>query len=477
MFSELVVRGLVQNPSVPADALVRLLRDWPDALTSGLHGRARLPMPLQEAMAGHPSRLVRSALGRHPDVNPALRVRLLADDDSRVRLSALEGRHRPPLPPDALEQVLSGACEPPPDGWLTVDEYFEEIFFGDVGRIRAAAQHPDPRVRRQAASRKPELLLDDPDPLVAAAAAERHRPRVPADLPGQHCHMFWVVLHMPLSRELAEQVVASGDVQAMRSVGANPTTPADLVETLSRHADAGVRAAVTDQDLTADQVRRLAGDPDPSVRGGIAHRADLPDDLVRRLAADPDPEVRRILAEWALVSDDDRAALILPEIDLPRAIRWARSDNPRLRRRAASVTGLPTDLVAVLADDPDAVVREKLATTHPEAPGELLLRCFLEGHARQEVLARPQFPFDGLARFATHDDPRIRALALHDPALDPATADLLTRDPDDQVRVAAVRCPRLPADRLTALLDDPFLAVDAAANPSLDWEAALERIG
>lgn len=290
--------------------------------------------------------------------------------------------------------------------------------------------------------------------------------------------MFWVVLHMPLSRELAEQVVASGDVQAMRSVGANPTTPADLVETLSRHADAAVRAAVTIQeDLTAGQVRRFATDPDPSVRGGIASRAGLPDDLVRRLAADPDPEVRQILAEWALVSDDDRAALTLPEIDLPRAIRWARSDNFRLRRRAASVTGLPTDLVAVLADDPDAVVRQTLATTHPEAPGELLLRCFLEGHARQEVLDRPQFPFDGLARFATHDDPRVRALALHDPALDPATADLLTRDPDDQVRVAAVRCPRLPADRLTALLDDPFLAADAAANPSLDWEAALERIG
>jgi hypothetical protein len=482
VFREFVVRGLAQNPSVPTDALVRLLRDWPEPVSSALHGRTHLPKPLQEALAVHPSWNVRSALARHQDVDPVLRERLLTDDDTRVRLNALDEQHdRPPLPAEVLALALADGCEPSPDGLLMVHEFFDEVFTSDWSRIQVAARHPDPRVRRHVVSYLPELLLDDPHPQVAAAAAEavaeRLRLRGPADLPDQHCHAFWWVLQMPLSRELAEQVVASGDREATAWIAANPTMPADLVETLSRHPDADVRTALTGQNLTAEQVRRLAGDPDPSVRSGIAARAGLPDDLVRQLVNDPDPQVRRILAEHAFVSDDDRAALKLTETDLPNAIRWARSDNPRLRRRAASVTGLPADLVAVLADDPDAVVREKLATTHPEAPGELLLRCFLEGRARHELPGRPQFPIDGLARFATHEDPEVRALALRDPAIDPATADLLTSDSDDRVRGAAARCPRLPADRITALLDDPSLVTDAAANPALDWETALERLG
>ncbi|MEU4155306.1 hypothetical protein [Actinoplanes sp. NPDC026670] len=280
-----------------------------------------------------------------------------------------------------------------------------------------------------------------------------------------------------MSRELAEQVAASGDLSAMASVAANPTTPPDLIDTLSRHPHAPIREALTGQDLTPEQVRRLALDEDPAVRRAVAARPGLPDDLIRSLAADPDQAVRITIEQYAYVSDDDRAALSLPEPDLPRAMRWARSDNPRLRRRAASVTGLPSDLVAVLTDDPDPAVRRELATTHPGVPGELLLRCFLDGQARHALPARPQFPIHGLARFAVHDDAEVRCLALRDPALDPAVADLLTRDPAGRVRAAAARCPRLPTGRITALLDDPGLATDAAANPSLEWEAALERIG
>lgn len=46
-------------------------------------------------------------------------------------------------------------------------------------------------------------------------------------------------------------------------------------------------------------------------------------------------------------------------------------------------------------------------------------------------------------------------------------ADRLTRDADPQVRADAARHPRLPQDRIAALLDDPELAHRAAANPAL----------
>lgn len=61
----------------------------------------------------------------------------------------------------------------------------------------------------------------------------------------------------------------------------------------------------------------------------------------------------------------------------------------------------------------------------------------------------------------------MRRLALLDPGLPGDVADRLTRDPDPQVRADAARHPRLPQERIAALLDDPELAHGAAANPAL----------
>ncbi|MFD0431829.1 hypothetical protein ACFQ60_45625 [Streptomyces zhihengii] len=100
--------------------------------------------------------------------------------------------------------------------------------------------------------------------------------------------------------------------------------------------------------------------------------------------------------------------------------RDAVSSHPYLRRRAARDHFLPPDLVERLAADGDPGVRVLLAQNHPEAPAALLLRSFLEygGDERAQLTTRPNFPTAGLAAFAAHDDPEVRALA----ALDPGTA-------------------------------------------------------
>ncbi|MGW3401040.1 hypothetical protein [Streptomyces zhihengii] len=94
---------------------------------------------------------------------------------------------------------------------------------------------------------------------------------------------------------------------------------------------------------------------------------------------------------------------------------------------------------------------------------------------RSPESTRPNFPTAGLAAFAGHDDPEVRALAALDPGTAPATAERLTRDPDPAVRAALARHPNLPRPRLTELLDDEELAFAAASNPALG-AAALRRL-
>jgi hypothetical protein len=476
---ERVVRGLAQNPAVPAEVLIRLVRERPEAMSWALRDRAALPDTLQDEMAGHPSWRIRAALGDHPGVRLELRVRLLADPDWRVRLRILGARTGPPVPDEVLARLMEEAFDADPELLHTPVEVFEEAFEGDWRRIRFAARHPDARVRRMVAGRRPELVAGDPDSGVAAAAAaaiaERERIMQPSDLPDRVCHNTWDVLQRPLSGALAEQVAASGDVKQIEVMAVNPTLPDDLVETLSRHPVVAVREAVANREvLTGELVRRLAEDPEPPVRCQVAKRRALPGDLVRRLAADPDHTVRTAVEQFAWLSDEDRTALVGRQPpEHARAVRWARSDNLRLRRRAAEVTTLPSDLVALLTDDPDQRVRATLAAHHPEAPAELLLRCYLEGQFRAKPESKDRFPAAGLAGFADHDDARVRRLALRDPELGPEIADRLTHDPDEWVRKAAARCPRLPESRLLELLDDPELATGAAANPALPWRLVV----
>jgi len=158
-----------------------------------------------------------------------------------------------------------------------------------------------------------------------------------------------------------------------------------------------------------------------------------------------------------------------PAPDLTDATRWARSVNPLLRRRAARNAELPADVVNVLAQDPDLGVRVLLAQHHPAAPAALLLRSYLEyrGCGRDRLSALPQFPTEGLAGFADHDDPAVRRLVALDPDAAQDVVARLLHDADHTVRQAMASCPRLPAHHIAALLDNPELAEAAATNPAL----------
>ncbi|MGC9665552.1 hypothetical protein ACNTMW_03240 [Planosporangium sp. 12N6] len=481
-----LLRGLARNPASPIDVLLRLVAEYPEQVRDGLRRRRDIPPPLRDAMLRHPSPRIRGALATHVRLDPETRAVLLADPDYLVRMWAFGRPGQRPVPDAVLVRLLAELDDPPPGTLFNRVELLSELFHAmryDRHLIGLAAAHPRPGVRGYAAGFLDVLdeparraLLDDEAPevrqAVAAHVAYRQRVMKPADLPDQQGHAYWQVLQRPLSRALVDKVLAGGDVAALGVLGGNPTTPPDVVDTLLRHAD-------------------------PAVRGGLAGRVDLTDDQLARLAADPAVEVRTAvsvhpgLAEWQRAGIDIDVTTVpgdghfghadvpcsgrypygsLPE--LVDSIRWARSVNPLLRRRAARDPRLPAELVALLADDPDLGVRVLLAQHHPAAPPALLLRCYLEYRScdrcgRDQLSELPQFPTEGLARFADDPDPAVRRLVALDPYADPTLVDRLSADPDAVVRQAMASCPRLPVPRIVVLLNDPELAEDAAANPAL----------
>ncbi|MFJ9922580.1 hypothetical protein ACIRSF_25190 [Streptomyces rubiginosohelvolus] len=462
--------GLALNPSVPESVLLRLLAEAPLAARMVLCRDRALPDAVVDAVVQHPDTRTRSFFARNPHVDPAQRVRLVDDPEWFVRAHLADGPRvaspaRPrPLPDEAVVHMISIY-----ENELLGGPFYQQI---SAGLRRSMATHPVAGVRywgvgewRSLAPDTRAALLADPDAGVREAA-ERHvrfedPTWVESTLPDRPCHARSdLLLHHPLTRAVVEGVLARPAGEEDKAmIAVNPTLPPDTVVL-------------------------LAADPDPEVRARIARRTDLGPAERRTLMTDPDPDVRLAVSLHPALSEEERARidyqvpmdhffvhLLAQEAPRdPGAVRRdALSCHPLLRRRAAGDRLLPPDLVARLASDDDLGVRVLLAQNHPDAPAALLLRSFLEytGPERSHLTTRPNFPTEGLADFAGHEDPEVRALAARAPETEPATVAWLTRDPDPAVRAAAARHPNLPQPRLAALLDDEELAHHAAANAVL----------
>ena len=151
------------------------------------------------------------------------------------------------------------------------------------------------------------------------------------------------------------------------------------------------------------------------------------------------------------------------------------SSSPKLlvRRSVARAPRLPADVVALLARDDDRVVRLFLAESCDDAPPEMLLEVAGWWGGSRTFWGRPRnhpnFPRDGLLRFATDPNPLLRVLALDDPASTAAVAERLSGDPEESVRMAAAEDRRLPPEVAVRLASDPDRNVRQRAqrNPVL----------
>ncbi|WP_405893975.1 hypothetical protein OG612_33780 [Streptomyces sp. NBC_01527] len=473
------LRGITFNPAAPSDVLIRLLdRAAGEAALLMCEGRD-LPDAVIDAALRHPDYVIRRALARNRYVDPARLAPLATDPSGVVRGWLAAGpRHYPrwvrPLPDDILVTLLT-ARDGGEDGKVTEHEIIGELESSrqiPLSFYRSMAGREAPELRIRATWRWQSLtpaqragLLDDPDPSVREAAQDRNweldPERVEARLPSFGSRNGFVFGTCALSPALVEQCFADGMVHPLTW---NRHTPAYAVARLARHPEAEVRALVAARpDVGPDLVAELREDPDEGVRM-CARLHSFPRtwaeyDVIRRVIGHG-PDCTCPITEPFTESNTEPAVGPSPDWFAACAV----SEEPVLRRVAASWPGLSAELVETLAQDDDEEVRIRLACHHPLAPPHLLLDVFVTRPAhRPHLLVLPAFPRTGGSHLVDHPDPEVRALAAADPAL----PDPPVEDPDASVRRSAAANPGLSPEALEALLADPSTAEGAAANPAL----------
>ncbi|MET9539020.1 hypothetical protein ABZY16_16145 [Streptomyces sp. NPDC006553] len=472
---ELWLRGIAFSTAAPADVLIRLLDEA--AGEAGLlmcEGRD-LPDAVIDAALRHPVEGIRRALARNLHVDPARLAPLASDPSGLVRAylaggtrTRFEPRRVRPLPDDVLVTFLT-AQDGGEDGRITAKEIVGELWSSrrvPLSFPRDMAGHDHPALRLYAAFQWQSLtaaqrnaLLDDPDPAVRKAARESSwvldPEAVEAKLPSGGSRYTWFVLGTcALSPAVVERCFADDEVYPLAR---NRHIPAEALARLARHRDAEIRRLVATRPDLGPEAAELRQDPDEDVR----MRARLQPSIRTWVEFEV---VDRVVGHGLDCTCPITQSATEPSPDWYAAC--AASEEPVLRRVAASWPGLPAELVGTLALDDDEEVRIRLACHHPLAPPHLLLDVFVTRPAhRPHLLTMPAFPRTGWTHLIGHPEPEVRALAAADPTL-PWNSGVL-EDPDDEVRRAAAANPTLTPETLETLLADLRTAEGAAANPSL----------
>ncbi len=299
----------------------------------------------------------------------------------------------------------------------------------------------------------------------------------------------------------------------LSGLGLNPAAPAEVLVSLF---DAGEASFLYRADLPAGVLDAAVVHPSRRVWGRAAESGRLSrDQWDRLLAATAELPLHGVLAEMAEEQDDSRRrgarvgvnrppspdsrppatpaeiaamAETVPDItaddrsyalwwvaalhDDPAAMRQlASSANPLIRRSVARALHLPSDVVDLLARDEDRVVRLFLTESCDDAPADLLLDVWTWWSGSFSFPGRPRnhprFPRDGLLRFADDPQPRLRLLALDDPASSADLVERFSRDPDSEVRARAAEDPRLSPEAAARLAQDTAAQVHHPARRNL----------
>ncbi|MGW7445998.1 hypothetical protein [Kitasatospora sp. NPDC054795] len=461
------------------------------------------------------------------EVNPALPAAMVRRLFAR-RHGFGKVAGRPDLTEDMIDEIVATD-----DHWL-----LHSLALNDrlPHRFRLClAAHPDEGVRAALASRAAtaprqmlQQLVDDPDPKVREYLAQKDGtpPDLRARLAADPAPAVRVALgkHWTQAPEAVRRILLTDPEPQVRAAACStyfarlphPVPPADLLPALL--ADPVTRAgAVIHAVLDADTARRLAEDPDSSVRAELARHPDLPPSLREALAADPALSVRVKVFVRPDTPEHERARIHTsvhelshstaepdPDADDEAVLRWYEDvaastelrmlhlpwvtddplphlDSPYVcfRLSAARSKDLPADAVARLLADEAETVRLTMAHTAPHlvdpATAEDIERRyrgrdkFTFWWDRVQVL---QLPPQTLRRFATDPGPRLRSLAPRDPDLPPELAEQLAGDSEERVRRAVASHRNLPLLSLLRLLADPseHVAQAAAASPFLPAE-------
>ncbi|MET9539021.1 hypothetical protein ABZY16_16155 [Streptomyces sp. NPDC006553] len=271
----------------------------------------------------------------------------------------------------------------------------------------------------------------------------------------------------------------------MAGIAANPALPERLFEPLAKTGDEDVRRVLTyREDLSERQACILLAYDDVDVHSLIARgkvpwaevpRHDssfllaaaqagiAPTEVVRGLAVHHDPEVRGELASYVTGLPPDVLAIL------------ARDPDPSVAEAAAESSELPADLAEELARHPHVVVRVSLAHNDRIAPA-LLAALLADGVSPAPTRCAACHPRTERCSDHTAGIRRIRLAAATNPAVPPAgLEDLLDADETGAPAEIAERTD-LPAAFHARLATHPAALVreTLARNPSIGEPLILQ---
>ncbi|WP_052442562.1 HEAT repeat domain-containing protein [Streptacidiphilus neutrinimicus] len=442
--------GLARNAAAPASVLLRLLDVAEGERLPGASWliTRELPNEVVEAWIEHLEPRIRKQLAERWTLTAKQRERLLQEPDPKLRwifaMCAVDGRS--PLTEATFAQL---AADP-------------------SAKVRAEVA-----LHRDLPARYLVTLATDPYPGVRGAACRRAWPHLDAGTrtaliedPDRGVRAEAVLLAHTTTPMPTAVFTALADAKERQRAARECLLTDDLAENLARSADKDIRHAVAaNPTLAPHLVAQLGQDPDSAVRWTVSVRADLTEEERARVTVEIDPKARCNPLPWVLAMQDDPEAMR----------RCAASTHLLVRRSAACARNLPPDVVECLATDEDWLVRLFLAENCAQAPAEVLLEMCRtwDGYSAARFPEHPNFPRRAALEYAHDPDPRMRRLALEDPAATAELVEIFSRDPDRGVRWRAVRDPRLTPASVIRLLDDPDWVIREAAarDPRLTTRA------
>ncbi|PWK41599.1 hypothetical protein BC793_11672 [Actinoplanes xinjiangensis] len=393
---------LAACPGLPTAVSARLAED-PDPRVVAELAIFTADRHLLTRLAGHPHAEVRAGVAGNPAAPPEVLAGLV------TVLAGLVGADRrgedAPLPETCDVCVRepipfvhdSGCprrdCELPPGA--ARDGTHESVIHSLLARavdnlatpVVVAAElvgHASAYVRRPLAAR-PDLpveaavrLADDPNPGVRADLAEN--PAVPEDV--------------------LRRLAADENREVRRRVIRNPNVPLDLL-TRTTGGDLLPRIAAA----TPDEIRQLAGSPDPQLRMPAAERRDLPPEIRDRLAADQDAKVAKAVAPHPGITED-----LLRTMVSGHGVQV-------LARVAANPDASPALLLDLARHVPPAQRVFREIVTRTDAPAGALELCLTDGRARLIAAAHPSLPVNRIVALLGDADGRVVTAAATNPSL------------------------------------------------------------
>ncbi|MEU6073848.1 hypothetical protein [Micromonospora sp. NPDC047074] len=270
---------------------------------------------------------------------------------------------------------------------------------------------------------------------------------------------------------MTSEVTPPAMVAVLRGLAANAALDLALLRPLLDSVDLLTLVALAERDdLTRAAAMALARRADPTLRRSLARNPVAAMHVWSVLVADPDRQVRHALAQGH--SRDFRPTVDLP---LPEAAQWALAHDPDVEvRRALAYRPNPAMRVGLhLAAHPAVLVRRAVAQSWRPLP-ESVARALLadsDAEVRRSALLTTTPPPDLVAQLLA--DPETRQQAAEEAPLNPEDAATLVTDPDPAVREAVARNRHTPLAMVLRLGRDPDEDVRAAAmlHPDLPDEA------